>query len=154
MPLNALTLRPAIVTDLPLIYRGELAYIQQWEPAHEAGWRSHLEPNLALWVDNFERMTVAMLDGEFVGYSLWKPEEGFAELYTISVSEAYRRRGIGRVLLDAYGVAAQGSGCTHLGLSVRPDNPARLMYECAGFVSVGADSNGYLRYERANGLGT
>nr|USW04034.1 GNAT family N-acetyltransferase [Pseudomonas pergaminensis] len=151
--MNALSLRPAIVTDLPSIYRGELAYIQQWEPTHEAGWRSQVERNLALWVDNFELLTVAVLDGQFVGYSLWKPEDGFAELYTINVSEAHRRKGIGRALLDAYGVAALGSGCTHLSLSVRPDNPARLMYEGAGFITVGTDAHGYLRYERANGFG-
>ncbi|WP_339497974.1 GNAT family N-acetyltransferase [Pseudomonas canadensis] len=152
--MNALSLRPAIVTDLTSIYRGELAYIQQWEPTHEAGWRSQVEHNLALWVDNFELLTVAVLDGQLVGYSLWRPEDSFAELYTINVSEAYRRKGIGRALLDAYGVAALGSGCTHLSLSVRPDNPARLMYEGAGFIAVGTDSHGYLRYERANGLGT
>lgn len=28
-------LRPARVTDLPAIYRGELGYIRQWEPQHE-----------------------------------------------------------------------------------------------------------------------
>jgi ribosomal-protein-alanine N-acetyltransferase len=149
VPVNALTLRPARVTDLPSVYRGELAYIQQWEPTHEAGWRSQVERNLALWVDNFERLTVAALDGQFVGYSLWKPEEGFAELYTINVSEAERRKGIGRALLEAYAVAARDGGCTHLSLSVRPDNPARLMYERAGFVQVGTGSHGYLRYERA-----
>lgn len=27
-------LRPAWVTDLPAIYRGELGYIHQWEPRH------------------------------------------------------------------------------------------------------------------------
>jgi ribosomal-protein-alanine N-acetyltransferase len=154
VPVNALTLRPARVTDLPSVYRGELAYIQQWEPTHEAGWRSQVERNLALWVDNFERLTVAALDGQFVGYSLWKPEEGFAELYTINVSEAERRKGVGRALLEAYAVAARDGGCTHLSLSVRPDNPARLMYERAGFVQVGTGSHGYLRYERAEGLGT
>lgn len=43
------TLRPAIVTDLPLVYRGELAYIQCWELAHESAWRLQLERNLAVW---------------------------------------------------------------------------------------------------------
>ncbi len=157
MPVNTLTLRPAMVTDLPSIYRGELAYIQQWEPAHEAAWRAQVERNLTAWVDNFERLTVAMLGGQFVGYSLWKTEDGFAELCTINVSAAHRRKGIGRALLEAYQVAAAANGCTPLSLSVRPDNPARFMYERAGFACVGTGAHGYLRYERderANGVGT
>lgn len=145
------TLRPAIVTDLPLIYRGELAYIQCWEPAHESAWQLHLEQNLAVWVENFDRLTVATLEGQFAGYSLWTPDAGFAELCTISVSEAYRRKGIGRVLLKDYAVAAKHSGFTQLRLSVRADNPARLMYEQAGFVCVGTGSNAYLLYQRACG---
>jgi len=35
-------------------------------------------------------------------------------------------------------------------LSVRADNPARLMYQQAGFVFMGIDSNNYHRYELRN----
>lgn len=150
----ALTLRLARVTDLPAIYRGELAYIQQWEPTHETAWRRQLERHLTDWVDNFERLTVATLDGQFAGYSLWVPEEGFAELHTINVSEACRRKGIGRALLDAYVISAGHNGLAQLRLSVRGDNPARLMYEAAGFVCVGTGAQSYLRYERTVRAGT
>lgn len=150
--MNALILRPARVTDLPAIYRGEEAYIQRWEPAHESAWRLQLERHLTRWVDNFDRLTVATLDGQFAGYSLWIPEDGFAELCTINVSEAYRRKGIGQTLLDAYAVMAAQGGFVRLSLSVRPDNPARLMYERAGFVCMGTHANGYLRYERASAI--
>lgn len=34
-----LTLRPARLTDVPYVQRGEVTYIRQWEPAHEARWR-------------------------------------------------------------------------------------------------------------------
>lgn len=146
--MSALTLRPATVTDLPAIYRGELGYIQQWEPAHEAAWQRQLERHLTRWVDNFERLSVAMLGAQFAGYSLWMPEDSFAELCTINVGEAYRRNGIGRALLDAFTVSAGQAGFRHLSLSVRPDNPARLMYEAAGFVQVGTGATGYFRYER------
>jgi ribosomal protein S18 acetylase RimI-like enzyme len=149
--MTALALRPALVTDLPSIYRGELGYIQQWEPAHLVAWRRQMERHLTRWVDNFERMTVAMWDGQFAGYSLWTAEDGFAELSTINVSLAYRRRGVGRVLLEAYLRASAQAGFAQWRLSVHPDNPARQLYEGAGFVYVDVGANGYLRYERVVG---
>ena len=120
-----LRLRPAQVTDLPSIYQGEQAYIQRWEPAHETAWRLQLERHLRRWVDNFERLTVALIDEQFAGYALWTAEQGTAELCTIHVSERYRRNGVGRTLLDRYSADALSLGFTQLALSVRPDNPAR-----------------------------
>lgn len=149
--MTALVLRPALVTDLPSIYRGEMGYIQQWEPAHMVGWRRQMERHLTRWVDNFERMTIAMWDGQLAGYSLWAAEDDSAELSTINVGAAFRRQGIGRVLLDAYVLAAGRAGFTRWRLSVHPNNPARRLYEGAGFVCVGTGSNGYLRYVRVAG---
>ncbi|MEG5262750.1 GNAT family N-acetyltransferase [Pseudomonas sp. JDS28PS106] len=143
-----LYLRQACVTDLPAIYRGEESYIQTWEPLHEAAWRSQLERHLTCWVENFERLTVAVMGDDLVGYSLWLAESGYAELCTISVASEYRRRGIGRMLLEAYTVEAAKKGFTRLRLSVRPDNPAKLMYEAAGFVYTGLGAHDYLSYER------
>ncbi|MFC6335538.1 GNAT family N-acetyltransferase [Pseudomonas sp. CCM 7891] len=144
----ALRLRQARVTDLPSIYRGEQSYIRRWEPDHEQAWRSQMERHLTRWVENFERMTVAVIGEQFAGYSLWAPEKGCAELCTINVHESYRRAGIGRALLDAYTLDATRQGFTHLALSVHPDNPAKSMYERAGFVCTGTGAHNYLRYER------
>ena len=144
-----LTLRPGCITDLPLVYRGEEAYIRTWEPAHEDAWRLQMERHLTSWVENIDRLTVAEVDGVFAGYSLWMPEQGQAELCTISVSETYRRNGIGRALLDAYRVSAAAQGFTHLSLHVRPDNHAVVLYERTGFVHAGANARGYLRYQRS-----
>lgn len=140
-------LRPAQVTDLPAIYRGELGYIRQWEPQHEHAWQMAAERHLALWVENFERLTVACVDDQLVGYSLWADELGHAELCTVHVGEAYRRGGIGQVLVGAYIESARQAGFETLSLHVRADNPARRLYERAGFVHVGANALGYLRYE-------
>lgn len=149
----ALTLRSARVTDLPAVYRGEQDYIRRWEPAHEDAWRAQLERHLTRWVEHFERLTVATVDEKFAGYALWMPEEGGAELCTLNVSPAVRRSGVGRALLDAcvQGAAAQGFAC--MSLSVRPDNPARLLYEQAGFACQGVGAHGYLRYERRSVTG-
>lgn len=143
-----LELRPACVTDLPSIYQGELAYIRSWEPDHEAAWHAQLQRHLACWVDNFQRLTVALVDGQFAGYALWMPEQGKAVLCTLNVSPTHRRLGVGRALLDAYAHDAQAQGFRRLSLSVRPDNPARQMYERAGFVRTGVDAHHYLTYER------
>jgi ribosomal protein S18 acetylase RimI-like enzyme len=144
----ALELRQACVTDLPVIYRGEESYIRCWEPEHEVSWRSQLGRHLTRWVENFDRITLAICDGHFAGYSLWIREDTYAELCTIHVDPACRRNGVGMRLLQAYASDAAQHGFTQLRLSVRPDNPARFMYQKAGFVCSGTGAHGYLIYER------
>ncbi|MFB4369045.1 MULTISPECIES: GNAT family N-acetyltransferase [unclassified Pseudomonas] len=144
----AVVLRLARVTDLPAIYRGELGYIRQWEPQHEHGWRMAAERHLEQWVEHFERLTVADIDGQLVGYSLWREEQGSAELCTLHVGEAHRRQRIGQKLVEAYIEQARSAGLKRLSLDVRGDNPARLLYEQAGFAQVGVNACGYLHYER------
>jgi ribosomal protein S18 acetylase RimI-like enzyme len=143
-----LQLRQAVISDLPAIYRGEEAYIRQWEPQHEAAWRSQTERHLTQWVENFERMTVAVLNNQFAGYSLWAHTDDCAELYTLHVAKTLRRNGIGTALFEGFVIAASGQGFTGLRLSVRPDNPAKGIYERAGFQCTGTAANGYLTYER------
>lgn len=92
----AVVLRPARVTDLPAIYRGELGYIRQWEPQHEQGWRTAAERHLQQWVEHFERLTVADIDGVLVGYSLWREEQGSAELSPCTSARHTGARGLAR----------------------------------------------------------
>lgn len=141
-----LALRPARLTDLPALYRGELDYIRTWEPTHEDAWHRDLERHLSRWVEHFARLTVAEVDGRFAGYALWMPQDECAELATLNVAPNERRQGIGRALLRAWIEAATGQGFTCLGLSVRHDNPARQLYEQAGFVQTSTHANGYLNY--------
>lgn len=144
----ALRLRSASLTDLPAIYRGEESYILTFEPAHEASWRRDLERHLTRWVENFDHLTVAVFDDAFAGYSLWTPEAAHAELCTLHVAPAFRRSGVGTKLLERSMFDAQSQGFTRLRLSVRPDNPAKLLYESAKFSCISTGANGYLIYER------
>ncbi|MDO4235889.1 MAG: N-acetyltransferase [Pseudomonas sp.] len=144
----ALQLRQARVTDLPAIYRGEESYIRCWEPEHEASWRAQLGRHLTRWVENFDRLNVAFMGNAFAGYSLWIPEQSYAELCTIHVSPEHRRSGVGMALLEAYALDAARHGFTQLRLSVRPDNPAKRMYEKAGFLCTGTGAHDYLTYKR------
>lgn len=144
----ALRLRQACITDLPAIYRGEEHYIRSWEPDHEAQWRRDMARHLTRWVEHFDRFTIAVIGEDVAGYSLWAPEQGHAELCTISVNQSHRRSGIGTALLQAFVRDAAGQGFVQLRLHVRPDNPARFMYLKAGFICTGTGANGYLVYER------
>lgn len=149
-PLPTHRLRKAVITDLPLIYRGERDYIQRWEPSHEDGWLRHSERHLASWIDHFDRLVIATVDEHFAGYCLWMPQDASALLCTLGVSAQHRCKGIGAALLEAYIDDARQAGFTHLTLSVRADNPAKRLYEKAGFRHTGVDANGYLRFEQGS----
>ena len=55
---------------------------------------------------------------------------------SLAVAPPWRRRGIGRRLLNGAAVRARDLGHHELSLSVMPDNPARELYRQAGFRRV------------------
>jgi ribosomal-protein-alanine N-acetyltransferase len=85
---------------------------------------------------------LAARDGdELVGYAglafVAAPPRAEAEIHTIGVDPAHRRRGIGRELLQGLLAVADGAGATVF-LEVRTDNDAaRALYEAEGFTVVG-----------------
>jgi GNAT superfamily N-acetyltransferase len=60
----------------------------------------------------------------------------------IAVVERARGTGVGASLLEALASSAASSGVPALSLSVSAGNPARRLYERAGFVEVGRDGGG------------
>ncbi len=127
-----------------------------------AGWRDGVEaeltPETARYVEGFgwregDAGLVAVRDGAAIGAAWWRrfaasePGYGFVaedvpEL-SLAVVAAARGAGAGRALLDGLlGLAAE-EGVPALSLSVEVDNPARRLYERAGFVVV-AEGGGAL----------
>jgi ribosomal-protein-alanine N-acetyltransferase len=94
------------------------------------------------------------IDGEDAGMALWRTAADEAELLTIAVQAAHRRRGVGRALLDAVVERARQRGARVLFLEVGVDNPpARSLYSQVGFVEVGRRIGYYQRhYGFADGL--
>ncbi|MCM4081135.1 GNAT family N-acetyltransferase [Paractinoplanes hotanensis] len=126
-------LRRARVEDLPLMWRGEAAYMKQIEPGHEAGWVAAADRNLAGWIAGLERTLILEADGEPAGYAAWAVTDGRAVLTTIHVFAAFRRGGRGGALLQAYVNDAHTFGHKALALAVLRGNPAETLYVRYGF---------------------
>ena len=77
---------------------------------------------------------------------MWMPDDGAALLVTIQVFAHARRRGVGKVLLQRYLEDAAAAGHRTASLGVHSANPARLLYEAAGFRHTG-DEGDYGLYE-------
>jgi ribosomal protein S18 acetylase RimI-like enzyme len=146
------TLRPAVAADLPVIFRAERDYIKTIEPGQEAAWTAGLDRSLELWTANLDRATMLLAGTEVAGFVIWKPtpeyQDGAATLVTIQVHPAYRRRGYGRILLRVFADQAAAAGYRLLHLGVHKGNPARALYEQAGYQQVGTDGD-YLLYDLA-----
>jgi ribosomal-protein-alanine N-acetyltransferase len=83
---------------------------------------------------------VAEDGGDIVGYAGLLAPRGAetAEVHTVTVTEALRRRGIGRRMLVALLDEAASRGATEVFLEVRVDNPsAQELYRSLGFDTVG-----------------
>lgn len=77
---------------------------------------------------------VAIREGRCAGVLLGcelAPEVGF--VLQVAVRPEFRGQGIAAGLLKGFAEAAQAAGVTRLGLGVTLDNPARRIYERAGF---------------------
>jgi [ribosomal protein S18]-alanine N-acetyltransferase len=86
------------------------------------------------------------IDGEDAGMALWRIAAAEAELLTIAVRAARRRRGAGRALLGAVIERARREGAREIFLEVGVDNEgARSLYSQAGFEEAGRRPGYYTR---------
>ena len=76
-------------------------------------------------------------DGRSAGFALYRTISDEAELLLLAVSPAFRRRGIGKMLLDQFLDHARDRGVSRVHLEVREGNPAVIMYRLAGFSLAG-----------------
>lgn len=75
--------------------------------------------------------------GEILGYAGLDHGGEVADVMTIAVAPAGRRRGLGTLLLDTLIERTRARGESHLLLEVRADNDAALaLYERAGFSTI------------------
>ena len=76
-------------------------------------------------------------DGRPAAFSLFRTIGDEGELLLLGVTPDFRRRGIGRKLLDHFIEHARDSGVSRVHLEVREGNPAVVLYRHAGFTLAG-----------------
>jgi ribosomal protein S18 acetylase RimI-like enzyme len=143
-------LREATPDDLPAIRRFERAYIADTEPEALDGWERAADRNLRLWTSCLPRTVVLEeLGGDGpapLGYVMWSSDGGSATLVSIQVDPSHRRRGLGRRLLAEFERRATADGDVLALLGVHERNPARALYERAGYEPTGREGS-YLLYQ-------
>lgn len=106
-------------------------------PWSENSVRAELTNPLSLWL-------VAVDHGEVVGYVGSQSVMDEADMMNVAVSDAYRRQGIARKLVEALITALDARGVRSLTLEVRASNePAKQLYKQIGFEQVGRRPNYY-----------
>lgn len=136
-------LRPMTVSDLPRVaeLERELFGVGAWS-------LGMLQEELSAPGRTYVAAEVA---GRVVGYA-GLAAGADAEVMTIGVEPARRRRGIGAALLESLVRAAREARCGRVFLEVRTDaDGARRLYERAGFRPVGI-RKGYYQAEGADAL--
>ena len=81
--------------------------------------------------------------GDVVGFALARVVAREAELLLLAVKEREQKRGVGKLLLDAFAMRASDRGARRLHLEVREGNHAVNLYRRAGFTEVGRRRNYY-----------
>ncbi|ARS26209.1 GNAT family N-acetyltransferase [Sphingomonas sp. KC8] len=88
-------------------------------------------------------LSTAFVDAVPAGFALTRAVMDEAELLLLGVAPAFRRRGIGRALLDRAMDHARANGVIRFHLEVRQGNDAIALYSRAGFQQAGTRRDYY-----------
>jgi len=90
------------------------------------------------------RSFLAVVDGRIAGYILFWLLPGAIDIHNIAVHSDFRRRGLGRRLLEQVMLEARGRASSRITLEVRKSNlPAQKLYESMGFAVTGVRKGYY-----------
>ena len=148
MQMENVNIRVAAVDDIPVLW--ELAV--GMKAAKSDG---YFDRSLEHQEEGLRLVLIASVEGQDVGYCMiaWEPKYTFfrkmdiPEIQDLNVLSAYRRRGIGRFMIEHCESLARERGKEHIGIGVGMDasyGAAQQLYVRMGYVP---DGNG-LTYDR------
>lgn len=113
-----------------------------FDPAWGEAWtRRQVADSLALPHTHYDLVGAAGAqpgeEGDAAGFTLVRAAPGEEELLLIGVDPAYRRRGLGSILLERLFAAAKDRGAERVFLEMRSNNPAISLYQAHGFTPIG-----------------
>jgi ribosomal-protein-alanine N-acetyltransferase len=90
------------------------------------------------------RSILAEIDGRVAGYILFWLLPGTIDIHNVAVRSDFRRRGLGRRLLEQVVLEARGRASSRITLEVRKSNlSAQKLYESMGFTVTGVRKGYY-----------
>jgi ribosomal-protein-alanine N-acetyltransferase len=90
------------------------------------------------------RSFLAEVDGRIVGYIIFWLLPGEIDIHNVAVRNDFRRRGLGRCLLEKVVLEARNRASSRITLEVRRSNvPAQKLYESMGFAFTGVRKGYY-----------
>ena len=90
------------------------------------------------------RSFLAEVNGRIVGYILFWLLADEIDIHNVAVHSEFRRRGIGRLLIEQVVLEARRRGSTRVTLEVRRSNlAAQKLYESIGFIPTGVRKGYY-----------
>lgn len=95
----------------------------------------------ALLID--EEGAIAAADARAAGFVLARRAPGEEELLLVAVRPEFRRRGLGRRLLDLFEHSARAGGAQNVFLEMRAQNEAERLYLAMGYRPTGRRNNYY-----------
>ena len=88
-------------------------------------------------------MIARAVDSRPAAFSLFRTIADEGELLLLGVAPDFRRRGIGKKLLDDFLARSREQGVSRVHLEVREGNPAVVLYRHAGFTLAGRRTKYY-----------
>jgi ribosomal-protein-alanine N-acetyltransferase len=127
--------------------RASRLHRESFEPLGERGWTRH---DIAGLLSSPGVAGFLLTDGSAdIGMAICRVVADEAELLTVAVDPAHRRRGAARLLLGAVADRVRDEGARTLFLEVGADNPgARALYDSHGFSAAGRRAGYYTRAGR------
>ncbi|RUS47319.1 GNAT family N-acetyltransferase [Cohnella sp. AR92] len=101
----------------------------------EAYWAGVPDPNVRLFIAVIDNRIVGTVQLQLCGKANGRHR---AEIAKLMAHPDYRRRGIGRALMQEAEKSAKQSGITTLVLDTRDGDPSNLLYASLGFVLAGS----------------
>jgi ribosomal protein S18 acetylase RimI-like enzyme len=126
----------AIIVDLVNDYAqdpmgGGKPLPEQVKLAMVAGMKQH--PGTLTIIAEFDNTPVGLANC-FTGFSTFRAKP-LINIHDLCVHHQWRGKGVGAILLEAVADEARNRGCCKVTLEVRDDNPARRLYDRAGYKS-------------------